>query len=135
MPTDAIPESHRSLLDAKGFAHLATIGPDGEPQSHPVWYDWDEDKGHLLVSTTTDRQKYRNVKKERRVAVSILDPEDPYRYLELRGQVIELEDDPAKSFIDHLAGKYMGVDEYPQKQEDSDRVILRVDPEHAASMG
>ncbi len=132
MTIDVIPESHRDLLDAKGFAHLSSLGPDGEPQSHPVWYDWQN--GRLLISTTTDRQKYRNVRRDPRVAASILDPEMPYRYLEIRGRVAEISKDEEKKFIDHLAGKYLGEDEYPQ-DPDAERVVIAIEAEQAATMG
>ncbi|MDX1620793.1 MAG: PPOX class F420-dependent oxidoreductase [Nitriliruptorales bacterium] len=133
MPADVIPESHRDLLDAKGIAHLASLGPDGEPQSHPVWYDFLD--GRLLISTTKSRQKYRNVSRDPRVSVSITDPDDPYRYLEIRGRVESIDDDPEKKFIDSLAQKYLGEDEYPQKQPDADRVVFKIDAEHTATMG
>lgn len=128
-----IPDSHRDILDKVGFAHLATIGPDGEPQSHPVWYDVEGDR--LKLSTTRDRQKYRNLRRDDRVAVSIIDPENPYRYLEIRGRVDAIDDDPEKKFIDSLAQKYLGEDEYPQKQPDAERVIIAIDAEHSATMG
>lgn len=133
MPADVIPESHRDILDATGFAHLASLGPEGEPQSHPVWYDFLD--GKLRISTTKQRQKYRNVRRDARVAVTITDPEDPYRYLEIRGEVADIEDDPEKKFIDHLAGRYLGEDEYPNKQPDADRVTISIDPQRTATMG
>ncbi|MBW3578173.1 MAG: PPOX class F420-dependent oxidoreductase [Actinobacteria bacterium] len=133
MPADVIPSSHRDLLDKAGFAHVASLGPDGNPQSHPVWYDFQD--GQLCFSTTKSRQKFRNVSRHPRVAVSILDPDNPYRYLEIRGEVAAIEDDPHKKFIDFLAGKYLGEDEYPNKQPDAERVIIRIEPEHAATMG
>jgi PPOX class probable F420-dependent enzyme len=132
MPEDVIPDSHRDLLDAEGFAHLASIGPDGEPQSHPVWYDFQD--GQVWVSTTKSRQKHRNVQRDPRVALSILDPKNPYRYLEVRGRVT-VEDDPDKKLIDFLAQKYLGADEYPHKSPSEERVVLRIEPEHAASQG
>lgn len=133
MPADVFPESHRDLLDAKGFAHLASLGPEGEPQSHPVWYDFHD--GQLRISTTKDRQKYRNVTRDPRVAVTITDPDDPYRYLELRGRVESIDDDPEKEFIDALAQKYLGEDEYPNKQPDAERVTIAIDAERCATMG
>lgn len=132
MAGDVIPDSHRDLLDATSIAHLASIGPDGEPQSHPVWYAHRD--GRILISTTTSRQKYRNVERDPRVAVSILDPDDPYRYLEVRGRA-EIERDEDKSFIDELADKYLGADEYPDKRDHAERVIFVIEPEHAATMG
>lgn len=133
MPLDVIPGSHRDLLDAAGFAHLASLGPDGEPQAHPVWYDWQEDR--LKISTTTDRQKYRNVRRDPRVAATIQDPDNPYRYLEIRGEITSIEEDPEKKFIDHLAGKYLGEEEYPNKDPDAERVVIAVDARHANTMG
>ncbi len=133
MPADVIPESHRDILDETGIAHLGSLGPDGEPQSHPVWYDFQD--GQLRISTTKDRQKYRNVTRDPRVSASITDPDDPYRYLEIRGTVASIEDDPDKKFIDFLAGRYLGEDEYPNKLPDAERVIISIEPEHAATMG
>ncbi len=133
MPSDAIPASHADLLEKRGFAHLASLGRDGEPQSHPVWYFWENDE--LLISTTKDRQKYENVQRDARVAVSILDPDNPYRYLEVRGRVVEIDDDPQKEFIDRLAQKYLDADEYPHKQPQAERVIIHIDPQHANTMG
>lgn len=133
MPRDVIPDSHRDLLDETGFAHLASLGPEGEPQSHPVWYDFQD--ARLRISTTKQRQKYRNVSRDPRVAATIADPDDPYRYLEVRGRVVEIEDDPEKKFIDFLANRYLGEDEYPDKREDADRVTIWIEPEHTATMG
>lgn len=133
MPADVIPDSHRDILDKPGFAHLATLGPDGEPQSHPVWYDFND--GRLKFSTTKARQKYRNVERDARVSATILDQDNPYRYLEIRGRVVELEDDPEKKFIDYLAGRYLGEDEYPNKDPNAERVIVHIEPEHTATMG
>lgn len=128
-----IPEAYQDMLAKKGFAHLATLGPEGEPHSSPVWYDWDGE--HLLVSNTTARQKYRNVTKEKRVALSILDPDNPYRYLEVRGEVADLEQDPDKKLINALAKKYMGQDEYPYDGPEDHRVIIKIKPLHTTAMG
>ena len=82
--TNIIPDSHVDLLDwdVKALAHVATIGPDGEPQSSPVWFDWDG--SHLKFSLTTTRQKYRNLQRDKRVSLSIVDPSNLYRYIEIR---------------------------------------------------
>lgn len=133
MSTDVIPDSHDDLLDAPGFAHIASLGPEGEPQSHPVWYDWRD--GELLVSTTKSRQKYRNYQRDPRVAITILDPEQPYRYLEIRGRVTEIEDDPEQAFIDVLAKKYLGTDSYPWRKPGEERVIVHIRPDKANTMG
>lgn len=124
-----IPDSYADLLAKKGFAHLSSLGPDGEPQSHPVWYDFAD--GQLLFSTGTDRQKYRNIARDPRVSVSILDPDDPYRYLEVRGRVVEIEPDPEKAFLDRLARKYLGQDTYPyEERRSAERVIIHIQPDH-----
>ncbi|MCZ7531601.1 MAG: PPOX class F420-dependent oxidoreductase [Acidimicrobiia bacterium] len=128
-----IPDSHADILDSKGFAHLASIGPDGEPQSHPVWFDTAD--GRIRISTTKARQKYRNLQNEPRVSLSILDPENPYRYLEVRGRVAAVEDDPDDAFINSLAKKYMDQDEYPLSQPGDERVIFVIEPVHATTMG
>lgn len=124
-----IPDSHTDLLGKKGFAHLSSLGPDGEPQSHPVWYD--AAGGQLLVSTGTDRQKYRNIQRDPRVSVSILDPDDSYRYLEVRGRVVEIEPDSEKAFLDRLARKYLDQDTYPyEERRSAERVIIHIQPDH-----
>lgn len=133
MTTDVVPESHRDLLTAKAFAHMATIGPRGAPHSSPVWYDWDGE--HVLVSHTKERQKYRNVRKDPRVSLSILDPQDPYRYLEVRGVVEEIVDDPKKTLIDALAKKYQGRDVYGKDGPEDNRVIFKIKPEKVTKRG
>lgn len=121
-----VPIEYRDLLEKKGFAHAATIGPKGEPQSQPVWYVWDGT--HLLLTSTKARQKYRNLSRNPRISLSILDPDDPYRYLEVRG-VVEIEDDPERRLIDRLSLKYRGR-HWPHNPPGEERVILRVTPTH-----
>lgn len=128
-----IPESHIGILDKKSFAHWATLGPDGAPQVNPVWFDWDGE--HLIVSQTKTRQKFRNVKRDPRIAVSILDPDDPYRYLELRGEVVDITDDEDNAFINKMAKKYIGQDEYPWDPPGSERIVVRIQPKRATTMG
>lgn len=128
-----IPDSHLDILSSKAFAHVATIGPDGAPQNNPVWFDWDGT--HLLFSQTTGRQKYRNVQRRPKVAISILDEANPYRYLEIRGTVAEIVDDEGNAFIDSMAQKYMGQPSYPWHQPGDHRVIVKVLAEHTTQMG
>lgn len=123
-----IPEERADILDKLGFAHVATIGPDGAPQSNPVWFDWDGT--YLRFSQTTRTQKYRNVRRDDRIAVSIHDPDDPYRYLELRGRVERIDDDADYAFINRMSKKYFGQDPYPGLQPGEDRVIVVLRPEH-----
>ena len=128
-----IPEGFRDILDGKSFAHWATIGPDGEPQSSPVWFDFDGEQ--ILISQTKKRQKLRNVKRDPRVSVSILDPDNAYRYIELRGEVVDISDDEDNQFIDKMAKKYRGHDHYQWHQPGDERVVVRIQPKHTSTMG
>ncbi len=128
-----IPESHADILDKKAFASVATIGPNGEPQNNPVWFGWDG--SHIRFSQTTTRQKYRNTRADRRVALSILDPDDPYRYLEIRGVATDVEDDPDLAFINSMALKYLGLDRYPWHQPGDERIVIVVEPTKTTTMG
>jgi PPOX class probable F420-dependent enzyme len=128
-----IPDSHGDILDKGAFGHVATIGPNGEPQSNPVWFDWDGT--YLRFSQLTTRQKLRNLRRDPRIAISILDPDDPYRYLEIRGRVVDIEDDPQWEFINKMAKKYLGLDENPWNRPGDDRVVIVVEPEQTTTMG
>lgn len=128
-----IPHGYRDILEKKGFAHVATLGPDGAVQSNPVWYDWDG--SHVMFSQTTTRQKIHNLRRDPRIALSITDPDNPYRYLEIRGVADEIVDDDDNRFINSLAKKYMDKDEYPWHQPGDHRVIVKVTPAHTTSMG
>ena len=126
---DEIPDSYLHVFDhPEAFAHLATIMPDGSPQVTPVWVDYDGE--HVLVNTARGRRKVRNVERDSRVAVSILDPEDPYRYVTIRGTVTEVTEEGAIEHIDELARRYMDVEEYPNHGDESGpRVIFRIEPQ------
>lgn len=130
---NVIPSSHADLLNSTALAHVATIGPNGEPQVNPVWFGWDGT--YLTFSQTTGRQKVRNLERDKRIALSIVDPENPYRYLEIRGNVVRVDPDPDKAFIDEMAKKYLGVDEYPWNQPGDERVVMVVEPERTTLMG
>jgi PPOX class probable F420-dependent enzyme len=121
-----IPDSHVDLLTRPLFAHLATVRPDGMPQVNPMWFAWDG--AHLRFTNTTRRLKHRNVTAEPRVAMSVTDPEKPYRYLEVRGRVERIEPDPAAVFFGELAQRYgLAMDGPPG--DAADRVIFLVLPE------
>jgi PPOX class probable F420-dependent enzyme len=128
-----IPEGYKDLLESKALAHVATIGPSGEPQVNPVWFGWDGK--HIKFSQTKTRQKTKNLQRNPHVALSIVDPENPYRYLEIRGKVVRVDEDPDKGFIDEMANKYMGVEKYPWNQPGDERIIMVVEPEHTTQMG
>jgi PPOX class probable F420-dependent enzyme len=128
-----IPESHADLLTKPVFWHIATNGPHDELQSSPVWGGWDG--RHFLFSLTRDRQKYENLVRNPTIALSGVDPDNPYRYLEIRGTVVRIDDDAGNAFIDSLAKKYMGLDEYPDHQPGDHRVVMVVEPMHSTRMG
>jgi PPOX class probable F420-dependent enzyme len=119
-----LPESHADLLDKPTFAHLATIRPDGSPQSSVMWFAWDGDR--IRMTHTKTRQKFRNLENEPRVALSIADPADSYRFLEVRGVIESVEDDDAEaSFYQSLQRRYDNV--YPIPDADV-RVIFTIRP-------
>ncbi|GAA2791695.1 PPOX class F420-dependent oxidoreductase [Saccharopolyspora taberi] len=124
----AIPQDREDILNKRAFAHVATIGPHGEPQSSPVWIGWDGT--HLKFSQTKTRQKYRNLQREPRIAISVHDPDQPYRYVEVRGRVARVEDDEGNAFINSMAKKYLDEDVYPWDQPGDERIIVYVEPEH-----
>jgi PPOX class probable F420-dependent enzyme len=128
-----IPEGYEDLLESTALVHVATIGPHGEPQNNPVWFGWDGE--HVLFSQTKARQKYRNLQRDARVAFSMVDPDNPYRYLEIRGEVVRVEEDPNLDFINSMAKKYLGLDKYPYHQPDDERLVVFVRPEHTTQMG
>ncbi len=128
-----IPDGYHDLLESAALAHVATVGPEGEPQNNPVWFGWDGE--HIKFSQTKTRQKYRNLHREPRLALSLVDPENPYRYLEIRGEVTRIEEDPGNDFIDEMAKKYLGRDEYPFHQPGDERVVVYVRPRHTTQMG
>ncbi|GCE10763.1 PPOX class F420-dependent oxidoreductase [Tengunoibacter tsumagoiensis] len=128
-----IPEQHQNILKSVAFAHIATVGPDGSPQSSPVWFDWDGT--YLRFGHTRKGQKFHNLQREPRVALSILDPENAYHYLELRGKVIKIEDDTDNHFVNAMAKRYMGLDVYPYRQPTDQGIIVTIKPEHFTAMG
>src|SRR5580658_3903626 len=102
-----IPAAFQDLLtNNKAFAHLATIMPDGSPQVTPVWFDYSN--GRIRVNTAKGRVKARNMAEGSRVALSILDPDNPYRYLQIRGTVARVTETGGVAHIDNLAKKYLG---------------------------
>jgi len=130
---EGIPEKYRDLFDKKAFANLATMMPDGTPQVTPVWVDYDGT--HVIVNSARGRQKDKNLRRNPKVSLSIQDPDNPYRYLEVRGHVTEITEDGADEHIDKMAKKYMGVDRYPGHRPDEVRVIYKIEPQRTSSMG
>jgi len=127
-----IPDQFLDLFQKKALAHLATLMPDGRPQVTPVWCEYDG--RHVLINTAAGRQKDRNLVRDGRVALSLTDPDDPFRYLEVRGRVVERTEKGADEHIDRLAQKYMGT-RYPDRQPGERRILYRIEPEHLTTMG
>ena len=128
-----IPEKYLDLFDKKAFAHLATLMPDGTPQVTPVWCDYDGT--YILFNSAKGRQKDKNIRRNPAVALSLQDPDNPYRYVEVRGRVAEITEEGADQHIDRLAKKYLGVDKYPGRQPGEVRVTYKIKPEPTTHMG
>lgn len=131
--TVTIPESHRDILTGKNFAHIATLMPDGSPQVTPVWIDVDGET--VLFNTADGRQKARNLDRDGRVAISCHDQANPYRYIQIRGEVVEKTTKGADAHIDAMAKKYLGADTYPGHSAGEQRVIYRIQVRHVQVSG
>jgi PPOX class probable F420-dependent enzyme len=125
-----IPASHVDILESKCFPHVATIRPDGMISNNPVCLIWDGE--HIRFSITKSRKKFRNLVADDRIALSIPDPTNIWRYLEVRGRVT-LDDDLDRSFIDSIAKKYMGQDHYPLDRPGEERVTVTVHAEQVSA--
>jgi PPOX class probable F420-dependent enzyme len=121
-----IPDKYKDLLSKVAFAHLATLMPGGSPQVTPVW--WDFDGAHVRVNSAKGRVKDKNMWRNGKVALSVQDPENPYRYFAIQGEVAEITEDGADAHIDSLAKKYLGKDKYPFRQPGEIRVIYKIRP-------
>lgn len=128
-----IPKEYADMLQKKTFLHLTTLMPDGSPQSSPVWCDYDG--AHVIINSAKGRVKDRNMRRDPRVALSAVDPDNSYRTLMIRGKVVEITEKGADEMIDRLAKKYMGVDKYPYRRDGEVRVIYRIEPQKVATMG
>ena len=129
-----IPAGYLDLLQQKAsFANLATIMPDGTPQVTPVWFDYAN--GKIRVNSVKGRVKTRNMREGAPVALSILDPENPYRYIQIRGRVEHVTEDGASAHIDSLAKKYLGKDKYPFSRPGEVRVLFEIEPAAVQVMG
>ena len=128
------PAAYQDLLkDKKALAHLATVMPDGSPQVTPVWFDLTN--GRIRVNTAKGRVKARNMAEGSRVALSIVDPDNAYRHLQVRGTVAKVTEAGAKEHIDSLAKKYLGKDVYPWHNAKDVRVIYEIEPRSVQTMG
>ena len=122
-----IPDQYVDLLtQKKAFAGLATVMPDGSPQVTPVWFDYTN--GLIRVNTAKGRVKQRNMQQGSPVALSIMDPDNPYRYIQVRGKVSRMTEQGANAHIDSLAKKYLDKDKYPFSQPGEVRIMYEIEP-------
>lgn len=117
----SIPADYAHLLDRPIFGHLGTIRPDDTVQVNPMWFDYDGE--HLRFTHTRKRAKFRNLQHNPSMSLSLIDPENPLRYLELRGRLVDVVDDPTGAFYQHLGARY-GNPDTPAPPDSADRVIL-----------
>lgn len=124
MPRSPVPEEFADLLDGKLLAHAATVDAHGAPQVNPVWFLRDGE--HILIGVREVTAKYQNLRANPAIAISILDPDNPFRYLELRGTIVEFHFYDDLSFVNRLAQKYTGKD-YPPETKGEARYRLTMD--------
>ncbi|HEV8142799.1 MAG TPA: PPOX class F420-dependent oxidoreductase [Methylomirabilota bacterium] len=130
---DANLSKYRDIFDKKTFCYVATIGKDGAPQVTPVWCEFDGT--HIVFNTARGRVKDKNLAKNPRVSVAAADPDNPYRYVQVRGRVAQITEQGADAHIDKMAKKYIGQDRYPWKKPDEVRMIVKILPERVQGMG
>ncbi len=129
-----IPATHADLLTTKkAFANVATLNPDGSPQVTPVWVDYDGT--HVLINTAKGRVKAKNLAREPRVALSIADPDNAYRYIGIQGRVVEMTEQGGDAHIDKMAKKYLGKDTYPFRAPGEVRLIVKISPDKVHTNG
>jgi PPOX class probable F420-dependent enzyme len=130
----AVPEPYRDVFEKRSFAHVATINPDGSPNTTPVWVDHDGGT-HVLINTLRGRRKERNLRRNPTVSLSVTDPDNPYRYVEVSGEAT-LTQEGAADHIDRLARKYLDAETYPHHdEEDEPRVTVRIPAERVVTRG
>jgi len=118
-----IPDAYRDLIDEPNYGALGTVRPDGTVQVNPMWFDYDGE--HLLFTHTVTRQKYRNLQQNPAMSFMVFDPAQPYRYVEVRGRLVETVADPEGEFYVHLGRRYGNADQEAPPDR-ADRVILKM---------
>jgi PPOX class probable F420-dependent enzyme len=130
---DVLSEKARALIARPVLASLATLNPDGSPQITPLWVDRDGDD--VVFNTAEGRKKARNLERDSRVAVTVIDPDDAYNVVAFQGTVTDVSTDGADAHIDFLAKKYLGVDSYPARRDGEVRIRVTVRTDHIAMQG
>ncbi|HUN41572.1 MAG TPA: PPOX class F420-dependent oxidoreductase [Acetobacteraceae bacterium] len=129
-----IPATYMDLLQQKkAFANIATVMRDGSPQVTPVWFDYTS--GRIRVNTAKGRVKARTLREGAPVALAIMDPDNPYRYMQIRGKVTRATEEGASAHIDSLAKKYLGKEKYPFSQPGEVRIMYEIEPAAVQTMG
>ncbi len=131
--TVSLSDTDRRFFEQPIVANLGTIMPDGRPQVIPVWVDYDG--AYVRFSTLQGSQKDKNLKARKFATFLLVDPQNPYSYIEVRGQVAETVTEDADEFIDALSKKYLGLDEFPNRREGDVRVIYKIKPEKVNAYG
>lgn len=126
-------DTYKDLLESKQLIVMATVNADGSPQTSPVWFEYKN--GEIWINSAKGRLKDRNMRARPVFSGSIVDPTNPYRYVEVRGEIFEITEEGADAHIDHLANRYLGVDSYPYRSDKETRVIYKIRPTHFAGMG
>ncbi len=129
----SVSQNFLDLFQKKAFAQLATLMADGSPQVSPVWCDFDGQ--NVLINTAKGRTKDRNMRRDPRVSLDIMDPDNPYRHLSIRGRVVDITEQGADDHIDKMAKKYLNLDRYPNRQAGEVRVVFKIAPDRAFTMG
>ena len=125
--TTQISEPIAKLLEGRNIAFVATLMKDGWPQITPTWVDLED--GKILVNTAEGRLKQKNISRDDRVAISVIDQNNPYHMVTFRGRVVEQRKEGADEHVDKLAKKYLGVDRYPRRSPNEKRIIIKIKPE------
>ncbi len=128
-----IPQHYRDLVDRALVAALATTLQDGTPQVTPIWFNYED--GYILINSARGRLKDRAIRQRPYVAMSIVDPDNPYRYLAIRGPVVEITENGARDHIDLLAYRYKGAKRYTSGNPNEVRVKYKIAPEHVFASG
>ena len=124
---------YRDIFDKKTFCYVATVNKDGTPQLTPVWCEFDGT--HVVFNTARGRVKDVNLARNPKITLAAADPDNPYRYVQVKGRVAEVTEQGADPHIDKMAKKYMGADRYPGRKPGERRMIVKVLPERVQGMG
>jgi PPOX class probable F420-dependent enzyme len=122
-----LPHDFLDLFEKPSLSHLATLMPDGSPHVSPVWVDYDGQ--YILINTAKGRRKEKNMRERPQVALDIVDPDNPFRFLSIRGRVVEMTVEGENEHRDRLNTRYLGITSYPQRDPKEIRCICKIVPE------